>query len=336
MFLEITDFSDKKAFAEFDEFARKFGEFTQSPRWTSVKRRWQGAGVVVRNPDGAVTAECLVLIRKTPFGSLMYSPRGFIGEYSSEVWAEILSGIEILSRKYHAVEFIFDPRQSADFLKKYKRDDIKPVQPKENVILRIAKPFSEIERGFKSDYRNRIRKAVKRGVRFEVHGKEALDEFYELYAETGRRGKFPVRSKEYFSEILRAFGCECKIFLCRNSEGKALSGAVGIAFGTRFTYVYGGSSSAQRNLYPNYLMQSEMIKFARNIGCTEYDFGRIPDYKNENSAGYRLWRFKSGFGGEIAEYDGEFAVVFRKFTAKFLRRALKLRKKFHSIFTKNS
>ena len=197
IFLEITDFSDKKAFAEFDEFARKFGEFTQSPRWVSVKRRWRGAGVVVRNPDGAVTAECLVLIRKTPFGSLMYAPRGFIGEYSSEVWAEMLSGIEELSRKYHAV------------------DDIKPVQPKENVILRIAKPFSEIERGFKSDYRNRIRKAVKRGVRFEVHGEEALDEFYELYAETGRRGKFPVRSKEYFSEILRAFGCECKIFLCR-------------------------------------------------------------------------------------------------------------------------
>ncbi len=75
----------------------------------------------------------------------------------------------------------------------------------------------------------RIHKAVNRGVKFEIHDEEAVDEFYALYEETGKRSGFPVREKEYFTQMLSAFGSDCKIFLCRSENGEPLSAAVGIS-----------------------------------------------------------------------------------------------------------
>lgn len=71
-------------------------------------------------------------------------------------------------------------------------------------------------------------------------------------------------------------------------------------------------------------MQSEMIRYAVAHNCKEYDFGGVPNYRKENSAGYKLWRFKHGFGGKTVEYVGEYSVVYRKFSAIMLNQAQKM------------
>lgn len=322
IYLETVDFTDAGSFEEFDKFVRGYGEFMQSPRWASVKDGWIGEGIISRNCEGNIRAACLVLVYRTPLISLLYAPRGFIGEYSESAFSDIMAGIDLLAKKYRAAEFLFDPKFTREnepmFLRGYRGFEITPVQPRENVILRLKKTYAETERGFKSDYRNRIHKAKNRGVRFEIHGENALGEFYALYRETGKRDGFQTREREYFSRMLSAFGDDCRVFICRSENGKALSAAVGIRFGTRFTYVYGASSSENRELYPCYLMHSEMIKFALESGCTEYDFGGVPNYRDESSAGYRLWRFKHGFGGETVEFVGEYSKVYRKYPAKLV------------------
>lgn len=329
--MEVINFADANSFAEFDEFAHSNGEFMQSPRWASVKDGWLGEGVISRDPEGKIRAACLVLVYKTPLISLLYAPRGFIGEYTESAFSDIMEGIDLLAKKYRAAEFLFDPKiTEADepmFLREYRRMEMPPVQPRENVILQLKKTYEETERGFKSDYRNRIHKAKKRGVKFEICGESALEDFYRLYKETGKRGGFAVREKEYFSRMLSALVGECRVFVCRSAEGEPLSAAVGIRFGTRFTYAYGASSSEKRGLYPCYLMHSEMIKYALENGCTEYDFGGVPNYRSENSAGYRLWRFKHGFGGEAVEFTGEYLKVYRKNPAELLNFIQKARRK---------
>lgn len=329
--METVDFTDEKAFLEFDEFAWQNGEFLQSPRWISVKNKWSGEGIVSRDCDGKIRAACLVLVYKTPLGSLLYAPRGFIGEINENTFSDIMDGINLLAKKHRAVEFLFDTRivlaDEPPFLIRYRCVGLPFVQPRENVILRLGKTYEETERSFKSDYRNRIRKAKKRGVIFEIHGENAIEEFYALYRETGERNGFPIRDKEYFSRMFSAFGENCRLFICRNTNGKALSAAVGLRFGKRFTYVYGASSSQNRELYPCYLMHSEMIKYALEKGCTEYDFGGVPNYHDETSAGYRLWKFKHGFGGDTVEYTCEYSEIYRKYPAKMLNYILTRRKK---------
>jgi hypothetical protein len=42
-------------------------------------------------------------------------------------------------------------------------------------------------------------------------------------------------------------------------------------------YIFGASSNEKRNLMPNHLMQWTMMQWAKDNGCTSYDFRGVPD-----------------------------------------------------------
>jgi len=54
-----------------------------------------------------------------------------------------------------------------------------------------------------------------------------------------------------------------------------------IARGRRAWYLYGGSTDAERERMPNYLLQWEAMRWARNRGCEEYDLWGVPDEDQE-------------------------------------------------------
>lgn len=328
--MEIADKNNEKIIDEYENFVRENGCFMQSFRWAKVKCNWESEIILSRGENGEIVGGCLLLIRKIPvLGSLMYSPRGFVMRNSdSEVFSDIMSGIDILAKKYRAFKFFFDPLlteneipdyiKNAGFIHEKNAPRKATVQVRENYILNLENRHCEDVFGeFKSDYRCRIRKAEKRGVRCEISGENALSDFYPLLLETGKRDGFSVRKREYFERMLRSFSSdECRIFLCRTADGVPISGAVAVRFGKYAHYVYGASSGKFRELYPNYLMQWEMIKWAKSGGCEIYDFGGIPYYKEENHPAYGLYRFKRGFGGEVVEYAGEFSKLYNKLAAK--------------------
>jgi lipid II:glycine glycyltransferase (peptidoglycan interpeptide bridge formation enzyme) len=126
-----------------------------------------------------------------------------------------------------------------------------------------GKTPDEVMATFKPDWRNRIRKAPRKGVYCKACGTEALDDFYPLMQATGIRDGFSIRSKEYFVKMLNGLGPEhCRLFMCYvDEDGKQipLSGAVTTQYAGKTCYVYGASANHHRNLYPNYLMQWTMI-----------------------------------------------------------------------------
>ncbi|MEG1635655.1 MAG: peptidoglycan bridge formation glycyltransferase FemA/FemB family protein, partial [Rikenellaceae bacterium] len=72
----------------------------------------------------------------------------------------------------------------------------------------------------------------------------------------------------------------------------------------RATYLYGASSSVMRNFMPTYAMQWQAIQIAKAYGCSEYDmFGIAPNAELSHPM-YGLYKFKSGFGGEIFHQMG--------------------------------
>lgn len=79
--------------------------------------------------------------------------------------------------------------------------------------------------------------------------------------------------------------------------------------------MYGASSSEHRSHGAAFLLQFEAMKWARDAGCLRYDLWGIPmvDPGNVSDTGdsiagtkgddWRgLYRFKTGFGGEIVSY----------------------------------
>lgn len=95
-----------------------------------------------------------------------------------------------------------------------------------------------------------------------------------------------------------------------------LCGGVFFHMGSRFLYMYGGSSDSYRELYGTYLMQWEMIREAERRGAKIYDFGGVSGYYDEEGAPdgepVGLYRYKKQFGSDITEYIGDFECVINK------------------------
>lgn len=330
--MELLDKNNTQQISEYERFNLLHGNFMQSLKWANVKSNWAWEAVLSLNEQGGLRAVCLVLIRKIPFTgtAFMYAPHGPVVDWTDrEAVEDIFEGINAIAEKYRAYRFMCDPlfgENDQPYIMNtlgFKHNEsADTVQPKANYVLRNigGKSGEELIALFKPDHRNRVRKAARKGVYCKQCGAEALDDFYPLMRQTGRRDGFLIRPREYFARFLNSFPEDkCRLFMCyAEIDGREvpLSGAIAVRYGNTGTYVYGASADDNRNLYPNYLMQLEMIKWAVEGGCDVYDFGGIPHYDDETNSAYGLYRFKKGFGGEIVVYAGEYTYDFRPNTAR--------------------
>lgn len=98
----------------------------------------------------------------------------------------------------------------------------------------------------------------------------------------------------------------------KHNDNIIVSAALLTIRGHHACYLYGASDNLYRNLMPTYLMQWEMIKYAKDKGCTIYDFGGISGGLDVNNPMHGVYKFKKGFNGEFVEYIGEFQLVVHK------------------------
>jgi len=81
--------------------------------------------------------------------------------------------------------------------------------------------------------------------------------------------------------------------------------------GTAATYLYGASSNEHRNLMAPYALQWAALRDVRDRGATTYDLFGIPPTNDESHPMHGLYRFKTGFGGEVVHRHGAWDFVYR-------------------------
>ena len=190
--------------------------------------------------------------------------------------------------------------------------DFEGVQP--NFVFRLDITPSEITllQNMHSKWRYNIRLAGKKGVKIRLaEDKKDLRVFYDILEETAVRDKFLVRGYEYFEWIwdYMVEGGYAQVFLAEY-QGQVISAALTMVLGEKAWYLYGASSNEHRNVMPNYLIQWEMIRWARQQGCTLYDFRGVSGDLDESNPLYGLYRFKKGFNGDFTEFVGEWDQVY--------------------------
>ncbi len=196
--MEILDKNNEHQISEYERFNLLHGCFMQSLKWANVKSNWAWEAVLSRNERGAIRGVCLVLIRKIPFTgtAFMYAPHGPIVDWSDrETVGDIFEGINVIAEKYRAYRFMCDPlfEENVRALNalgfSHNENAEETVQPRANYVLKNigGKTEEELIAMFKPDCRNRVRKAARKGVYCRRCGVEALDDFYPLMRQTGRR-----------------------------------------------------------------------------------------------------------------------------------------------------
>ncbi len=178
----------------------------------------------------------------------------------------------------------------------------------DTLILDLGGSEEEILSRMKSKTRYNIRLAERRGVRVFTASVDMLPTFYDLYRQTAQRNGFPPSDFNHFSALFSAVArrpdsSEIHFLLSAHSE-VVLAGAIIAISGCAATYLFGASSSKNRNLMGSYAVQWEAIRLARARGCRTYDMGAVPPANDPYHPFHGMYRFKAGFGGRIIHRSG--------------------------------
>ena len=199
----------------------------------------------------------------------------------------------------------------------------------------------------KPKWRYNVSLAQKKGVQVNTSGgaqtassPKELETFYSLLKDTAVRDGIAVHSFDYYKtlfEICAEQGKNGKEQTLRLytavHEGDTLAGIVVLFRGKYATYLYGASSGEKRNLMAPYALQWRAMQDAKEAGCQFYDLFGIPPNDDPNHPMAGLYRFKTGFGGQIIHRPGSWDYPYKRAVyvlfnfAETFRKKLRDRKK---------
>lgn len=313
----------------FNEFCARGvkSHILQGYEWGEIKSHtgWEPIRLVLEE-SGEIVAAITILKRRIPgLGrTIFYAPRGPIADLTDRpVMKALLDGVRRVARQHRAIFLKIDPDIEVtagavtSALKEYgfaanqHGANFEGVQPRFVMRLPLDKPLDDLLAAMHQKWRYNIRLAERKGVTIRNANRDDLRPWYAVLLETATRDRFLVRSYSYFEQLWdylveRGYA---RLFLAEY-EGKIIAGTLAFLFGDKCWYIYGASSNEHRNVMPNYLLQWEMIKWAKEKGCALYDFRGVSGDLNPDNPLYGLYRFKQGFGANLVEFIGEYDLIY--------------------------
>ncbi|MCF7917398.1 peptidoglycan bridge formation glycyltransferase FemA/FemB family protein [Candidatus Gracilibacteria bacterium] len=347
MDLELFEFSPHVA-AEWDTFViqSSFGSIHQISAWKKFQEQIPGRkkvfGLGVRKNGKIVATVLCVQMQTGRFGQYWwYSARGPVFDPQKEEKAGIFL-MQEACKKLGNVGGMFwrvDPYFSISQEKcVFPKTDlpIKTVtqnyQPTDTLIIDLKKTNDEILSEMKRKGRYNITLAQKKGILITTieNGKiteRDIDDFWNLNMETTSRDKFSGHEKSYYKKLLQSLD-EYAVLFFAEYEGSRIATAISTFCGEKAIYYFGASTSHSefRNLMAPYLLQWEMMQYAKKRGCTSYDFLGIAPENDLHHPYAGISDFKWKFGGSRHTFSPGQEIVLNPFWYS-LYRFVKRRKK---------
>jgi len=342
--------------------------FLQSAMWGEFKSRfdWTAVAFEINWEKDAQKTPLLVLSRRlAPGFSFAYVPwgpelpDGFQNDLRPKALGELALKLKpLLSNNAFFIRFE-PPWYDEDGAAPSKDEDASffsrgflraaaTVQPPDTVIINLKVPCDEILAAMKPKWRYNISLAEKKGVLVNhadgVHldSTQELETFYSLLKETAERDGIAIHSFNYYKTLFEVCAGRSKNgenltlrLYTAVHEGDTLAAIVVLFRGKYATYLYGASSNIKRNLMAPYALQWKAMQDAKEAGCQYYDLFGIPPDDDPNHPMAGLYRFKTGFGGQIVHRPGSWDYPYKKAVyslfnvAEAFRKKLRDRKKKH-------
>ena len=311
------------------------GHILQTSEWGLVKQSygWRLLPQIWRDENGNPLAAALVMLRNISIGGfgpslpLMYIPRGPLLNWNDPELRELVLGdLKELARQHRVVFLKIDPEvivgtgipgtpddeqhpTGSEVLELLKKNGWQPssdqVQFSNTVWIDLKPPEDNLLAQMKQKTRYNIRLANRKGVVIRTGTSNDLPLLYSMYAQTARRDNFVIRSEEYYLKLWHNFIQNgMAVPLIADVDGEAVAGLVLFFYSGKAWYLHGMSTQKHRNLMPNYLLQWEAIKLARQNNCTVYDLWGAPTTFDESDSMWGVFRFKEGLGGRVIRTIG--------------------------------
>jgi lipid II:glycine glycyltransferase (peptidoglycan interpeptide bridge formation enzyme) len=219
-----------------------------------------------------------------------------------------------------------EARQTIRTLKAMGFYPVRPVQPARSILLDLTPDEDVLLAGTKEKWRYNVRLAARRGVVVRVAKSiQDIRDWYRILRVTGQRDGFGIHTLDYYVRAWQLFAPRNlgQLFLAEH-DGRLLAGIFVGCMARQAIYLYGASSNEQRQLMPNYLLQWEAMRWAKSQGARRYDFWGIPDSDDPGEALAGVYRFKSGWGGQIARFAGNYEYACRPVLMRLARRFVRM------------
>ena len=178
------------------------------------------------------------------------------------------------------------------------------ILPSNTIFLNLKPDIEVILNKMKPKTRYNINLSYRKGVNVKTVDTSSLDIWYNLYKETAYRNNIHLNDIKYFEALMTVKADKTKSpaevqLLIAEADKVPLASMFLIVSGNRGSYLYGASSSTNRNFMAPYALQWEAMKICKNKGCTEYDMFGVAPNPDISHPMYGLYKFKTGFGGNI-------------------------------------
>ena len=329
---------------EWDQFVHEHpnGHLLQSWGWGELKARsgWSPLRLALRDEQQHIVAAAQVLRRTVPhvplrLGHLAYIPKGPVLDWSQpHIRKAFFAQLHALLSRQGALALRIEPNCVRDTVSDESPDDsceymltehfspTQPIQPVRTILLDLAPSEGELLAQMKEKWRYNVRLAIRKGVTIRVA--QSLDDviaWYALLQTTGERDHFGIHTRKYYCDAWRIFAPSQQIRLLLAEHGDRLLAGIFVGlFANQGIYLYGASSNESRNLMPNYLLQWEAIRWAKQQGATHYDFWGIPETDNGDEAMAGVYRFKSGWGGRAVTFVGCYEHIYHPLAMRIAKK----------------
>ena len=323
----------------------KANSFLQSSMWGEFKSRfgWNAKAFLInwQNDEIQESLPLLVLCRRLlPGFSFAYVPWGpelpavFSYNDKPHVMTELAKKLKpFLARNTVFIRFeppwVLGATLTAPFIFAGLKKAAATVQAPDTVIIDLTPSNEEILARMKPKWRYNVQLAGKKGVQVKTHGVNEIELFYNLLKETALRDGISVHSINYYKTLFETCAdnkIDIRLYIA-NHEEDILAAIVVLFRGKEATYLYGASSNNKRNLMAPYALQWQAMRDAKEAGCLSYDLFGIPPNEDPNHPMAGLYRFKTGFGGQIIHRTGGWDYSYKPVVYKLFNLAEGLRKK---------
>jgi peptidoglycan pentaglycine glycine transferase (the first glycine) len=321
------------------------GHLLQSWGWGELKASagWHPLRLALWDTQREQIVAAAQVLRRTPahlplaFGHLVYIPKGPVLEWSNPDDSNI---VQIFFSQLHLnlcnqgalalqVELAHevDGQESNMLVRSLDAmhfKQVQTIQPGRTILLDLTPGEDILLANMKEKWRYNIRLAGRKGVQVRLaETVEDVHNWYKLVQTTSTRDHFGIHTLEYYLRAWQIFAPrkQARLFLAEYN-GQLLAGIFVGLMAKQAIYLYGASSNEQRQLMPNYLLQWEAIRWAKQAGATTYDFWGIPETDDQDEAMMGVYRFKSGWGGRIVRFLGNYEYIYRPLAMHLVRKVL--------------
>ena len=191
--------------------------------------------------------------------------------------------------------------------------------PQSTIIFDISKSNEELLNEMNSWTAQRVKKAIKKGVKVGFASPDQYDLFFEKWRETAGGKWFSTVTKQQFDDLLRYL----RIHNAGNAfiselDGEIIAGSICLYNNDTIVYLYGFTNRKFTNIWGHHYLKYAMFERARDYGFKYADlmWGAPTGFPDHPLNG--VSKFKESLGGTKIEQYGNFDIPLNPLLYKLL------------------